>query len=190
MNQENSIQEIRTAVLRLERKNRRLNWGFYTLLILFAATVFSSAVIDKTNAEASGTADSVLRVRGLIVTDANGKDRVHIGAPLPDPLLQGKRLKRNGSISGILLMDADGTERSGYFTSDDPGTVALTLDTAAGQTAMFLANDERGANLQIHDFDNRHSVRLIAVGNAPNIVVTRLGEDIFQVPEAKKEEKK
>jgi hypothetical protein len=67
--------------------------------------------------------------------------------------------------------------------------VALTLDTVQGQTAMFLANDEKGANLQIHDSDNRHSVRLIAVGDSPNVIVTRQGKRIFQLPEAKEEKK-
>lgn len=189
MIEENEIKEIKETVAKLERQNRRLSWGFYTLLFLMTAAVSASIFIGKTNAGSAAAPDSVLRARGLIIVDENGRERVQIGAPLPDPLLQGKRYKRNGAVSGILLMDAEGNERSGYFTSDEPGTVALTLDTVQGQTAMFLANDEKGANLQIHDSDNRHSVRLIAVGDSPNVIVTRQGKRIFQLPEAKEEKK-
>lgn len=193
MIEENDIRKITETIAKLERKNRRLTCGFYLLLILSAAVFTAFVTIQKTDAHndsGNGIApDSVLRVRGLIVTDANGKDRVQIGAPLPDPLLQGKRYKRNGAVSGILMLDSEGNERSGYFTSDEPGTVALTLDTVAGQTAMFLANDTRGANLQMFDRDNQSSVRLLAVGDAPNVIVTRQGKKIFQLPEAKEEKK-
>ena len=189
MIEEHEIKEIKNSVLKLERKNRRLSWGFYTSLILMATTFASFAAIERTTARTEIAPDSVLRVRGLIVVDQNGRERIQIGAPLPDPLLQGKRYKRQGAVSGILLMDAEGTERSGYFTSDEPGTVALTLDAVQGQTAMFLANDEKGANLQIYDRDNKHSVRLLAVGDSPNVIVTREGKRIFQLPEAKEEKK-
>jgi hypothetical protein len=186
---ENEIKEIKKTIIKLERQNRRLNWGFYTLLFLLTATVSASVFIGSTNAGSTVQQDSVLRVRGLIIVDEKGRERVQIGAPLPDPLLQGKRYKRSGAVSGILLMDAEGNERSGYFTSDEPGTVALTLDTVQGQTAMFLANDEKGANLQIFDRDNGHSVRLLAVGDSSNFIVTRQGKRIFQLPEAKEEKK-
>lgn len=190
MIEKNDMEEIKRTILTLKRQNRRLNFGFYILFGLMITTVSAIVLTEKTNAGSDISPGSVLRVRGLIVVDQNNKERVRIGAPLPDPLLQGKRLKRNGSISGILLMDGEGTERSGYFTSDEPGTVALTLDTTAGQTAMFLANDETGANLQLHDFDNKHSIELVAVDDSPNINVVRGGKNIFQLPEAKAEEKK
>lgn len=197
MIEKNEINKIKDAVLKLEQQNSRLSWSFRILLAMWIATISATVVIYGVNAEKSDTNDgqkitenSVLKVRGLIVVDQNGKERVQIGAPLPDPLLQGKRYKRNGTVSGILLMDSEGNERSGYFTSDEPGTVALTLDTVQGQTAMFLANDQRGANLQVHDYDNQSSIRLIAVGDAPNIIVTREGKDIFQVPKATDAEEK
>lgn len=183
MIKQTEMRELRSAVEALQRQNRRLTCAFYGLLTVVAIFAVTAALVPKSSAsEPAVTPDSVLRVRGLIVVDANGKERVRIGAPLPDPLMQGKRYKRNGTISGILLLDADGTERSGYFTSDEPGTVALTLDTVQGQTAMFLANDEKGANLQIHDLDSRHSVGLYAVGSAPSFIVQREGRTIFELP--------
>lgn len=187
---EKEFAKLKETLTTLQKQNRRLTWKFYALLALLAVIVPMVLMAERTSAVPPPVPpDSVLRVRGLIVTDANGKERVHIGSPLPDPMLQGKRYRRNGAISGILLMDSDGTERSGYFTSDSPGSVALTLDTVAGQTAMFLANDENGANIQVHDRDYKHSVGMLAVGDAPSIYVERAGKTIFEIPE-KKEEKK
>lgn len=187
--QENELSQIKTAVSKLKWQNRRLTWSFRILLLLWIATLSAFALIKNTNAETAVTPDSVLRVRGLSVVDEKGKERVRIGAPLPDPLLLGKRYKRDGAVSGILLMDGEGNERSGYFTSDEPGTVALTLDTVQGQTAQFLANDETGANLQMRDNDNGHSVQFFAVKSVPNVIITRSGKVLFQIPEDKEEKK-
>jgi hypothetical protein len=52
--------------------------------------------------------DGILRVRGLIVEDRNGHERVRLGAPLPDPMIHGVRYKRSGDISGLLISDAAG----------------------------------------------------------------------------------
>jgi hypothetical protein len=60
---------------------------------------------------------SILRVRGLSVVDERGMERVYIGAPVVDPLRFGKRFRR-GPVSGILLFDCAGNERSGYVTTD------------------------------------------------------------------------
>ena len=58
-----------------------------------------------------------LRLRQLSIVDTNGVERVRIGAPLPEPPMLGKRFHRDGPISGILLFDAEGNERTGYATS-------------------------------------------------------------------------
>jgi hypothetical protein len=126
----------------------------------------------------------ILRVRGLIVVDENGTERVWIGAPLPDPLLLGKRYQRQGAISGILLMDADGNERSGYVTGDEGGGVFLTLDNMSGQAATFLANASTGVNLQMWD-ENRNRIELMVFDEIPLMSLMRRGETVFQSPENK-----
>lgn len=72
-----------------------------------------------------------LRLRQLSIVDANGVERVRIGAPLPEPLMLGKRVPRDGSLSGILLFDAEGTERTGYATGDSYPNVIFTLDSCS-----------------------------------------------------------
>jgi hypothetical protein len=73
-----------------------------------------------------------LTVKRLAVVDDKGTERVVIAAPLPDPLILGKRVKRDGPVSGILIFDPKGNERGGYVTSDSGDLAALiTLDSRA-----------------------------------------------------------
>jgi hypothetical protein len=60
----------------------------------------------------------MLMVKRLAIVDEKGTERVVIAAPLPDPIVQGKRVKRDGPVSGILIFDPKGNERGGYVTSD------------------------------------------------------------------------
>jgi hypothetical protein len=50
----------------------------------------------------------VLTVKRIAVVDENGTERVVIAAPLSDPIIQGKRVKRDGAASGILIFDPKG----------------------------------------------------------------------------------
>ncbi len=99
---------------------------------------------------------NILKVRGLIVTDSNGVERVWIGAPAPDPLLFGKRINRGEGFNGILMFDKTGTERSGYGTFDESNSVGITLDEAGRMVANFMARDAGGVKLTILDeYDNQ-----------------------------------
>ena len=78
-----------------------------TVVVLFGS---SAGAFQTTNAPTTASvprADS-LRVRELVVVDANGTPRVRIAAPLPDPIMLGKRSKRGDAVSGLLLYDAEG----------------------------------------------------------------------------------
>lgn len=54
-----------------------------------------------------------LTVKRLAVDDDKGIERVVIAAPLPDPVVHGKRFQRNGTLSGILIYDPKVDERWG-----------------------------------------------------------------------------
>jgi hypothetical protein len=152
-----------------------------SILGIFAlvASIYSWLVRSKTRYT---DPEKILRVRGLVVVDENGMERVRIGAPLPDPPFLGKRGQRQGPVSGILLMDADGTERSGYVT-DENGQVYLTLDNKARQAAQFLANESTGVNLQMWD-EKGNRVILMVLGDAPHLEVVQQGKTMFQQPSA------
>jgi hypothetical protein len=66
-----------------------------TYLLLFAARGVVKAAAQP----------EMLTVKRLAVVDEKGTERVVIAAPLPDPLIQGKRMKRDGPASGIANSD-------------------------------------------------------------------------------------
>jgi hypothetical protein len=121
-----------------------LGLNFIITLVLCLALINNTKQADLTN--------SVLKVRGLVVVDSLGVERVIIGSPLPDPTFHGYRFPRGGEeggISGILLFDSEGQERSGYVTDDYYGNVFLTLDSKTQQSALFIANPEGPSALQL-----------------------------------------
>jgi hypothetical protein len=95
--------------------------------------------------------DRILHVRGVVVEDASGQERVRLGAPLPDPLFHGVRGYCSGEISGLLITDANGTETGGYVTADKSNEAFLSLDSQGEQQALFLANPAGGMNLDLYD---------------------------------------
>lgn len=162
------------------RRDRRL-----TFLALAATVVTLCSTLRATPAVASSaprlvSTDSVLRVRGLIVVDGQGHDRVYIGAPLPDPSLFGKRRSRGGNYAGILLLDANGDERSGYATTDS-GQVMFTLDEVGRMVANFMAQPSGGVRLNLTDeFDN--GIRLGTSREGPFLDFVKGGKSISQIP--------
>ena len=87
-------------------------------------------------------ADSVVVLGALSIVDARGVERVRIAAPLPDPIMLGRRFERGESVSGILIFDSEGNERGGYITDETRGA-ALTLDEI-NRAAVHIATNDRG----------------------------------------------
>src|SRR6202795_1487583 len=88
----------------------------------------------------------ILTVKRLAVVDDKGTERVVIAAPLPDPIIQGTRVKRDGPVSGMLIFDPKGNERGGYVTSDTGDLAAfLTLRSEPDQVFTAYANANSGA---------------------------------------------
>lgn len=109
------------------------------------------------NLHRSQSPQRVIEARGLIIHDASGQPRVILGAPVPDPLSQGRpQGPRATALSGVILLGPDGSERGGYGTSDRGGEALLTLDDATGTTEVFkvVANPDRGASLMVKHQNN------------------------------------
>ncbi|MCL9807100.1 hypothetical protein NAT51_16310 [Flavobacterium amniphilum] len=135
--------------------------------ILYALSVFNAIVLSflifsftsKDDLSTLNFEDKIIKVRGVVVVDSLGVERVIMGANLPEPNnIRGNRKgSRNGQqISGVMLYDSDGEERGGYVTDDEYGNAFLTLDSKTGMNFMALAspngegyvrlNDDRGNN--------------------------------------------
>jgi hypothetical protein len=123
----------------------------------------------------------ILRVRGLIVEDQNGREHVRLGAPLPDPMIHGVRHKRSGVISGLLISDAEGNERGGYVTSDKSGEAFLTLDSEDEQQVLFLANPKGGVNFDIFD-SKGNEANITVFPDGPKLTLTKAKNRVFELP--------
>jgi hypothetical protein len=121
-----------------------------------------------------------LRVRELAVVDERGTERVLIAAPVPDPMIAGKRHKRDGAVSGIIIADATGTERGGFVTGDGYANAIFTLDGQGFQTTLLLAEPDGSTLFRIWNQD-KGSVTM-GVSDNPFLNVKQNGKPLFVTP--------
>ena len=123
---------LHRRILALEARERTLRVGFVVLLMLLAALIW----MPRSKAQQPA---GLLRVRGLIVEDAGGKDRIVLGAPMGG----------SSGRSGIRINDANGVERIGLSLLQS-GSVVIGLDAPPGtgddrnRERITLVADERG----------------------------------------------
>ena len=94
------LEDLRNRIELLETQIRRRRQLTMALVIGIAALSFSTLMGNAQDTR-------VVRVRTLIVEDESGRDRVVLGAPVPD-------IKGGGRISpsvGLVINDAEGLER-------------------------------------------------------------------------------
>jgi hypothetical protein len=122
-----------------------------------------------------------LRVRELAVVDERGTERILIAAPLPDPMILGKRGTRgDGTLSGIIIADSTGTERGGYATGDGYANAILTLDGQGHQTVLLLAEPDGSTMFRIWNGD-KGSVTM-GVQDNPFLNLKQNGKPLFLAP--------
>ncbi len=178
-------------VARLERKYRI---AFITAAITSICGVLAivgavgSRADATTTAQSDGKVTDVLRVRELDVVDGNGVTRVKIGAPLDHAVVNGHQNRSRGGrpedkISGILLFDAEGNERSGYATVDHGySNVMLTLDDQNKQHAMFIAEPTGATTLRLFNADTKDRVDVAIDKDGPSISMVKRGKEIYRFP--------
>ena len=125
--------------------------------------------------------DGILRVRGLIVEDQNGHERLRLGAPLTDPMIHGVRYKRSGDVSGLLISDAAGNERGGYVTGHKSGEAFFSLDSEDEQQVLFLANPKGGVNFDLYD-SKGNEVQITVFPDGPKLTLTRTKNKVLELP--------
>jgi len=122
-----------------------------------------------------------LTVKRLAVVDEKGKERVVISAPLPDPMINGKREKRDSPVSGILIYDPKGNERGGYVTSDGGDLAALlTLDSETDQVFTAYANAGSGATVWVAN--EKHENVLMSTHNTAVLEITHGKKVVYKQP--------
>jgi hypothetical protein len=133
----------------LDRRISQLKNYVVALALLWAGT--TGVWLMKTSPYvARASQPESLTVKRLAVIDEKGTERVVISAPLPEPIINGKRGKRDSPVSGMLIFDPKGNERGGYVTSDGGDLAALlTLDSENDQVFTAYANAGSGATVWV-----------------------------------------
>ena len=157
-----------TLQQQVDALRRRLTILMFAFLLLIGYIVCSRIV----DVEAQS---SELALRRLAIVDDKGIERVIIAAPVPDPIVAGKRVKRAGAVSGIVINDRDGNERGGYLTANgDTNGAFLTLDGTDEQVFTVYANPANGATLSLNN------------QKGDSITITTWNQPVIQMRQAKK----
>lgn len=178
---ESELTQLQSDVQKLRRGYRVQRWllaASFVIIAFLGAMTFgrSTSVMASTTDK-----DGILHLRGLVVEDGNQRERVRLGAPLPDPMIHGVRYKRNGAISGVIISDAEGNERGGYVTSDQSGEAFLSLDSEDEQQVLFLANPKGGVNLDIFD-SKGNSAQLTVFPDGPKLKMKKMKATVAELP--------
>ena len=112
----------------LEREVRQLRRRLLGCAVLAAALTAAAFTANPDTVRFAQVQADTIRVNNLIVADPNGTDRVRIAAPLPDPIMLGRRFNRGESVSGVLLFDSEGMLR--YTQELNPRLKFETLRSA------------------------------------------------------------
>jgi hypothetical protein len=120
----------------LERRLHRFQLLCLILMLICASTLV--AACSRLYAGQSEAAAGIVRARGIVIVDEQGRERIHIGSPVPDP--PGEPGHRIAAATGMIILDENGRERWGLGHRTDDWTV-MGFDAAPGNGTG--ANRER-----------------------------------------------
>jgi hypothetical protein len=159
----------------LERRLKRFERGvLFGLIAGIATTCLLMVLLLKKPRDLQSVSDT-LRVRQLIVLDGEGKERIVIASPLPDPIVNGKIAKRRTRVSaGVQFKDPDGTERGGIASEED-GSFMFGIDDEHGkERAHLFYIPKRGSGVYLQGDRESETVSLLL----PRAENGRLGLEI------------
>lgn len=133
--------------VRLKRCERWMTLAIAGWLITIALVAVMLLMVHRSRQEAPWA----IRARSLVIVDAMGKERIVLAAPLPDPIVDGRRQKRRVGVSAaIQFKDPDGTERGGVASEED-GSFMFGIDDERGHERahlFYLPKQGAGVSLQ------------------------------------------
>jgi hypothetical protein len=153
-----SNSQFQSLEIRMKRAEHRLK----VVLCLLSLSLCLSASLLIRPKSIHAASPETLRVRELIVVDDAGKERIVIGAPIPDPMVDGKAVKRRVVVgAGIQFKDPDGTERGGIASEDD-GSFMFGIDDASGhERAHLYYIPSRGSGVFLQSKSGSNSLSLL-----------------------------
>lgn len=126
---------------RLEKRTQRLQLLCFIQALIIVAVASSATLARRVEAQSSS---QVLRARGLIIEDDQGRARLIMGAPLPEV----RERKRQASLThSIVFLDEDGKDRLTLGEGPSPqaqGKILHRIATFFGVLIHDNKGDERG----------------------------------------------
>lgn len=80
--------------------------------------------------------------RRIDLVDEKGVVRVTLGAPLPNPVVDGIEYSRSRAVNGMMIRDENGNERGGLAFLDGLNWPALIFDHNASEAAGLIVRDD------------------------------------------------
>jgi hypothetical protein len=148
--------DLFTRLSRMERQLRVFQVLLSLTILALAASVILLSLRHSPRYDRSG---DVLRVKGLIVEDGAGHDRILIGAPIPSA--SGR--KRKDNTVGLIVLGPTGLDRLSLAAPGPEPQIQGVIGHRIGGEAGLLLNDPQGderGGFGVLDNDGRVSLGL------------------------------
>jgi hypothetical protein len=176
MELEELVQSLQKRAERLERREGRFFAGTLLLVAVFLLAGWQSVQEPQDN----------LKTHTLSIVDSKGVVRLILGAPLPNPVTEGKTKERRAPATGIIFNDAAGNERGGFGMIEDG--MNLCFDDAKTERNCLFFMPKFGNGIAFNDVrgENRAILYLDTTG-APHLLLRdEKGQPLVSLPEALK----
>ena len=170
------MEQIELEVQALRRRTVRLERTLAVVTLLFATTLFAGWRSTQPLPN--------IKAQSVSIVDANGTVRLALGAPVPDPIIEGKQGKRRSPANGIIFSDAAGNEHGGMAMLDD-GSMNLCFDDAKTERNCLFLMPKMGNGVALMDSNgaNRAMLYLDTTG-APHLQIRdEKGKALVSLPE-------
>jgi hypothetical protein len=177
MELEELVQSLQKRAERLERKQRRLLAGVLVLLAVFLLAGWQSVQAP----------DESVKAHALSIVDSKGVVRLILGAPVPNPVEEGKTKERRGRVTGIIFNDAAGNERGGIGMMDD-GSMNICFDDAKAERNCLFFMPKFGNGIAFNDASGEsRAILYLDTNGAPHFLLRDAqGHSLVSLPEAPK----
>lgn len=171
---EELVQSLQERAERLERKQGRFFAFTLVLLAVFLLAGWQSVQAPPEN----------IKTRTLSIVDSSGVVRLVLGAPLPNPVVEGKVKERRGSATGIIFNDAAGNERGGFGMIDD-GSMNICFDDAKNERNCLFFMPKFGNGIAFNDASGEsRAILYLDTTGAPHLLLRdEKGQPLVSLPE-------
>jgi hypothetical protein len=123
--------------------------GKWSFLILMIVTLWIATATAKKTKPSNAEFDSI-KAHSIALVDSQGRPRLLLAAPLPNPRVGGKEYPRSNPVYGFQFLDADGNETGGLALIDQIGGGAFCFDYSTAE-AFCITKTRDSVYVQLLD---------------------------------------